>query len=152
MRPSLVLIGLICVVWLASPLVAAAERRDDIAALQALDIRYQAAVKSNDADAMARILHDDFVLISGRGQVSDKAVLLTEAREARTVYERQDASERSVRVWDDTGVVTALLWLKGKTDGVPFEYRLWYSDTYVRTAHGWRYVLGQASLRLPDAP
>ncbi|MEH6419335.1 nuclear transport factor 2 family protein [Pseudomonas sp. CGJS7] len=137
---------------LSIPLAATAAQPDDIAELQALDIRYQAAVKANDAATMASILHDDFALISGRGQVADKAALLKEAREAQTVYERQDASERSVRVWGDTGVVTAKLWLKGRSNGQAFDYRLWYSDTYARTAHGWRYVLGQASLRLPDTP
>jgi len=35
---------------------------------------------------------------------------------------------------------------KGKK---PFEWTLWYSDTYVRTPKGWRYVFGQASLPLP---
>ncbi|MGH8079630.1 MAG: nuclear transport factor 2 family protein [Lysobacter sp.] len=137
---------------LLAPSVATATEAQDIAALEALDIRYQAAVKANDAATMTAILHDDFVLISGRGQVSDKAALLKEAREARTVYQQQDASERRVRVWGDTGVVTARLWLKGRTDGQAFDYRLWYSDTYTRTPHGWRYALGQASLRLPDAP
>lgn len=29
------------------------------------------------------------------------------------------------------------------------EYNLWFSDVYVRTASGWRYVFGQASLPLP---
>ena len=47
--------------------------------------------------------------------------------------------------------VTALLWLKGtrKKDQSVFEYKLWFSDTYVRTKDGWRYAFGQASLRLP---
>ena len=51
----------------------------------------------------------------------------------------------------DTATVTALLWLKGtrKTDQSTFEYKLWFSDTYVRTKDGWRYAFGQASLRLP---
>src|SRR5436190_918506 len=57
---------------------------------------------------------------------------------------------QKVRVWGDTAVVTALLWLKGTQDGKPFEYKLWFSDTYVRTKAGWKYVFGQASLRLPD--
>jgi hypothetical protein len=35
--------------------------------------------------------------------------------------------------------------------GEPFDCKLWFSDTYVLTPSGWRYVLGQASLRLPDA-
>ena len=38
---------------------------------------------------------------------------------------------------------------QGTNGGQPFERRLWYSDTYVRTATGWRYVFGQASLPLP---
>jgi len=49
-------------------------------------------------------------------------------------------------------VVAVRLWLKGRTDGAPFEYRLWYSDTCARTPQGWRYVLGQASLRRPEPP
>ena len=44
---------------------------------------------------------------------------------------------------------TARLWLKGVSEGKPFERRLWFSDTYVRTQSGWRYVFGQASLALP---
>jgi hypothetical protein len=49
----------------------------------------------------------------------------------------------------DTGVVTAKLWIKGTRDGVPFDRTLWFSDTYVRTKGGWKYVFGQASLPLP---
>jgi hypothetical protein len=51
----------------------------------------------------------------------------------------------------DTATVTALLWLKGarKKDQKQFEYKLWFSDTYVRTREGWKYAFGQASLRLP---
>jgi len=48
-------------------------------------------------------------------------------------------------VWGDTAVVTAKLWEKGTTGGQPFDVTLWFSDTYVRTAGGWRYVFGQAA-------
>jgi hypothetical protein len=47
--------------------------------------------------------------------------------------------------------VTAKLWEKGAQDGKPFDYTVWFSDTYVRTATGWRYVFGQSSLPLPKA-
>jgi ketosteroid isomerase-like protein len=60
------------------------------------------------------------------------------------------ASERSAKAWGDTAVVTALLHAKGKAEGKAFEYRVWYSDTYVRFADGWRYVFGQSSLPLPS--
>jgi ketosteroid isomerase-like protein len=117
-----------------------------------LDTEYQAAVKANDAAAMDRILADDFVLITGRGETFSKADLLKSARDKTAVYEHQEELEQKVRVWGDTAVVTALLWIKGTSDGQTFERKLWFSDTYVRTASGWRYVLGQASLPLPSEP
>jgi hypothetical protein len=46
-------------------------------------------------------------------------------------------------------VVTALLSLKYVYQGKTFERGLWFSDTYVRTSKGWKYIFGQASLSLP---
>jgi len=39
--------------------------------------------------------------------------------------------------------------MKGTSEGKTFERQLWFSDTYVRTPSGWRYVFGQASIPLP---
>jgi ketosteroid isomerase-like protein len=114
-----------------------------------LDTEYQAAVKANDVATMSRILADDFVLVTGRGQAFTKADLLKSAASKDFMYEHQEDTNQTVRVWGNTAVVTALLWLKGTNKGVPFDYKLWFSDTYVRTPSGWRYVFGQASLRLP---
>jgi ketosteroid isomerase-like protein len=125
---------------------------DDEAAVAKLDTEYQAAVKKNDAATMDRILADDFVLALGSGKTFSKADLLEQARGGKTVYEHQEDSQQKVRAWGDTAVVTALLWLKGTSDGKPFERKLWFSDVYVRTAKGWRYVFGQASLPLPATP
>ena len=122
---------------------------DDAATVASLDTQYQAAVKANDAATMDRILADDFVLVTGRGQTFTKADLLRDARNKTSVYEHQEELEQKVRVWGDTAVVTALLWIKGTSGDKPFERKLWFSDTYVRTPKGWRYVLGQASLPLP---
>ena|SRR5215213_4083992 len=121
---------------------------DDARVVAALDTEYQAAVERNDAETMDRILADDFVLVTGLGKVYTKADLLEEARSGRVVYEQQSDTEQTVRLWGDTAVVTALLSAKGTDDGKPFAYKVWFSDTYVRTSSGWRYVLGQASTRL----
>jgi ketosteroid isomerase-like protein len=117
-----------------------------------LDTEYQAAVKANDAATMDRILADDFVLVIGNGKTFSKADLLQSARDKTATYEHQEELEQRVRVWGDTAVVTALLWIKGTSEGKTFERKLWFSDTYVRTDKAWRYVLGQASLPLPSEP
>jgi ketosteroid isomerase-like protein len=121
-------------------------------AIVELDRAYQDAVKNNDATTMARILADDFVLVTGKGKTFAKEDLLKEAREGKTIYERQEDSEQTVRVWGDTAVITALLWVKGTSEGKSFEYKLWFSDVYKRTPNGWRYVFAQAAQPLPKEP
>lgn len=140
------LIGSLLVTSLAS-----GSSTDDAKIVAALDTEYQAAVKNNDAAAMDRILSDDFVVVLGSGKIYTKADLLQMARTRRVQYEHQEDSDQTVRVWGDTAVVTAKIWLKGIDEGKPFEWHVWFSDTYVRTPAGWRYVHGQASLPLPDS-
>jgi ketosteroid isomerase-like protein len=132
----------------------AATGDDDRATVAALDVAYQAAVKRNDAETMARILDERFVLVLGSGQTYSRADLLDAARTAAVTYERQDEESGSqvVRVYGDTAVVTAKLWIRYATAGRTVERRLWFSDTYVRTPAGWKYVFGQASLPLPAPP
>jgi ketosteroid isomerase-like protein len=125
-------------------------RADDQKTVADLDTQYQAAVKANDATTMDRILADDFILVDGDGTVSTKTDLLNEARSKRITYEHQEEREQKVRIWGPTAAVTAKLWGKGTNDGKPFEWVLWFSDTYVRTPQGWRYAFGQASLPLPQ--
>jgi ketosteroid isomerase-like protein len=139
---------------IAAPAGAAAPADDAKTIVAALDTQYQAAVKANDAATMDRILADDFVLVTGRGQAFKKGDLLKDARDKTTIYEHQEeeAGSQVVRVWGDTAVVTALLWIKGTRAGATIDYKLWFSDTYVRTSGGWKYAFGQASLALPKAP
>jgi ketosteroid isomerase-like protein len=136
---------------LTAPVMVLASPEQDRAEIAAMDTKYQDAVKRNDAATMAQILHEDFILVLGNGRTATREDLLNDARSGRTKYEKQDEDPgtQTVRVWGDTGVVTARLWLKYVVDGKAFERRLWFSDTYVRTPKGWRYAFGQASLPLP---
>ena len=124
-------------------------RNDDGRIVSALDTRYQAAVRTHDIATMNQILADDFVLVTGKGRIYTKDDLLREAGAPDVIYEHQEDTDQTIRLWGNTAVVTALLWAKGTDKGEPFDYKLWFSDTYVRTPNGWRYVFGQASLPLP---
>ena len=131
---------------------AGAATADDAMMVAALDTEFQAAVKRNDAATLDRILADDMILVTGRGAIFTRAQHIEAARNRERIYDRQDEEPgtQTVRVWDDTAVLTAKLWIKGVAqDGKAFDYKLWFSDTYVRTPAGWKYVFGQASLPLP---
>lgn len=146
--PGMIFVGALLI---SVPFIASGNSADDAKRVAALDTEYQAAVKNNDSATMDRILADDFVVVIGSGKVYTKADLLEMARTRRVQYEHQEDSDQTVKVWGDTAVVTAKLWMKGIDQGKPFDYHIWFSDTYVRTPTGWRYVHGQASLPLPNA-
>jgi ketosteroid isomerase-like protein len=119
----------------------------DATEVAALDTQYQAAVKSNDYAKMENILGNNFALVIGTGHVFTKADLIGAARKATEKWEHQEeiAGSRTVRVWGNTAVVTAELWIKGAFQGRALDEKVWFSDTYVRTRSGWKYVFGQAS-------
>jgi ketosteroid isomerase-like protein len=131
--------------------------QDDLAAVAALDTAYQAAVERNDAETMARILHKDMILVRGQGDSHTREELLVSAREKHHIFEHQVEvpGTRTVRLYGhDTAIVSAQLSLKGAdADGKnPFDFRLWFTDTYVRTPQGWRYAFAQAATPLPPGP
>lgn len=144
-NPIILIAGMTGIAALAAP-------HADRDAVAQIDRTYQEAVKRNDADTMKKILHPDFQLVLGDGRRFGRDDLLKDARRGRFVYELQDEVPNSqfVMVSGDTAIVTAKLRLKGLNDGKPFDRTLWFSDTYVRTDRGWRYLFGQASLPLPN--
>lgn len=151
MRSSTLGAALTAATLLTASGASVASADEDRATVAAIDTKYQEAVKHNDAETMGQILHEDFILVLGSGKTATRAHLLNEARAGKIQYERQDEDPgtQTVRMYGDTAIVTARLWLKYSYEGKAFERRLWFSDTYVRTPKGWRYVFGQASLPLP---
>ncbi len=139
---------------LAAPLLLMGQE-DPATVVAAIDTEYQAAVERNDWQSMERILHPGFTLVLGNGAVHSRSHLVDSAKNAERTYEKQVEmpGTQVVRMYGkDTAVVTALLWLKGtrKSDGSAFDFKLWFSDTYVMTKDGWKYAFGQASLKLPE--
>lgn len=120
--------------------------RNDVAAL---DTEFQAAVKRNDVASVDRLLPSDYILVSASGDVQTKADLVNEARKKRYVYTHQEDSRQTVRIWGNTAVLTALLWAEGTTEGKHFDVKVWFSDTYVCTPQGWRYVFAQVGTHVP---
>lgn len=120
--------------------------RNDVAAL---DTEFQTAVKRNDVAAVDRLLPSDYILVSATGDVQTKADLVKEARQRKYVYTHQEDSRRTVRMWGNTAVLTALLWAQGTTEGKHFDVKVWFSDTYVCTSQGWRYVFAQVGTHVP---
>lgn len=130
---------------------------DDVKIVATLDTEYQSAVERNDWQDMDRILHPDFVLILGDGTIYSRSQLIASAKDRYIEYEEQAEVPETqiVRLYgDNTATVTAQLVLKGtrKEDRSKIDFKLWFTDTYVRTKDGWRYAFGQAGTPLKPTP
>jgi hypothetical protein len=66
----------------------------------------------------------------------------------RREHQEEDPGAQTMRVRDDTAIVTARLWAKGVSHDTSFDASLWFSDTDVLTTKRWRYIFGKASLHL----
>ncbi|MEP6907354.1 MAG: nuclear transport factor 2 family protein [Pseudoxanthomonas sp.] len=120
----------------------------DKLAVSKLDLRFQAAVKANDAETIDEILDENFALVLGTGETQTKSDQLNDARSGAISWQRQEEEPGTqvVRVWGNTAVVTAKLWIKGRHGTREFDRKVWFSDTYVRRNGRWKYVFGQVSL------
>src|SRR5437762_7650944 len=92
------LILIIVALALAATSKLNASSEEDANLVAALDTKYQAAVKANDATTMDQILADDFVLVTGRGKVYSKADIIASARKKEVAYDGQDEEPDSQKV------------------------------------------------------
>lgn len=144
--------GIIVAVLSTTSVLASSDNAASI--VGALDTAYQSAVEHNDWQAMDRILHPDFVLVLGDGTKFTRAQLIDSSRNGKVLFEKQVEipGTQVVRLFGkDTATVSALLWLKGKRADAEttFDFKVWFTDTYVRTSDGWRYAFGQAGTPMP---
>ena len=137
------LLLLLAVAATAHPLaVRAAPLPDDLAAAARA---YDAAQVSGDADALDRLVDDDYLLVNSHGQIETKADLI---RDYTTPGFRLDpfTVEHPVRqLWPDGAVLGGIVTLTGAEKGVRYAARLRFADVWARRGGVWRVIYTQAS-------
>jgi ketosteroid isomerase-like protein len=123
----------------------------DIASAEA-DIRKlldaaQAALSKNDADGMARIYADNYMLVNNDGSVQNRAERLASLRSGEAHYTSFSYSEPVIRVNPEGNgaVVIAKLALKGTFKGRALDGDFRVTQVYSKTGDGWRQVSAQAT-------
>lgn len=148
--PLLAAVFLVCVCALAPaalyaglPRVQKHESRHEIDQLE--DEWREAVMKANTAE-MEKLLADDYLAITASGTLQTKDQALASLRAGRMHFTTLDISDRKVRFYGTTALVTSLAEVQGTTgDGeVSGSYR--YTRVYVRDPQGaWKIVSFEAS-------
>jgi ketosteroid isomerase-like protein len=130
------------------PVTQKHERRHEIDQLE--EVWRNAVLKGNTA-AMDSLLADDYMAITASGTLQTKEQALDNLRTGRTRLTALEISDRKVRFYGATAVVTSLAEVKGTSIDGDFSGSYRYTRVYVRDARGeWKIVSFEASrIRAP---
>ena len=104
-----------------------------------------AILKSNSA-ALESLLSDDYTGITAKGAIQTKDQAVTSLRSGALQITSLNISDRKVRVYGDTAVVTSAAELTGGKKDAEATGRYRYTRVYVRNASGqWKIVSFEAS-------
>lgn len=118
-------------------------------AVRDLERRYRDAVMRQDATALGRILADDFIATSSRGEVRDKAKEIADIGPSPDFkMEGFTLDDVSVRLFRDTAVVTGRSTLRAAFKGQSGTSIFRYTRVYVKRGGRWQAVAQQLT-RVP---
>lgn len=115
--------------------------------LKALENQWQAAIMKGDANAIGKLVADDFVGTSSTGKVGSRSTLLAAVRRDKNTYKSATARSMSVRsLGPDVAVVTGVATEVGTTpDGKNFRVSRRFTDTWRERNGKWQCVASQAT-------
>ena len=129
---------LVCFLSLAAAPTDSTADKEVLAAMDA----FKEALIHKDGTALGKLLADDLAYTHSAGQLETKADLIKSITSGKSIVERLDFSDTSVRLYGKTALV------RGKVD-------LWHSKTnivhmnvlhvWVKGSQGWQMVARQAT-------
>ncbi|MCI0751484.1 MAG: nuclear transport factor 2 family protein, partial [Flammeovirgaceae bacterium] len=106
-------------------------------------------ITQHNAQKAESFYASDFILTTSSGAVKLKKDILTEIATPELQLEENETSNVTVRILETTAVLTGVLHQKGSYKGKVFDVKLNVTDTWVKTADGWKILAGHASVITP---
>jgi ketosteroid isomerase-like protein len=101
---------------------------------------------AHDADAMDKMLDDDFVLTDFDGSVLNKAQFLVTIRDKSNQLTLETTQDMKLHRHGDIVVVTGTTHEKGTLKGKPYEHHGRFTDTWIKHDSQWLCIASQLSL------
>jgi ketosteroid isomerase-like protein len=111
-----------------------------------LEEAWRNAVLASDTAAMSALLADDYTAITANGTLQTKQDWLAGLRSGRVRFTTLDVSDRKVRFYGNTAVVTSRAEVQAATGDNDLSGNFRYTRVYVRNPQGrWKIVSFEAS-------
>jgi len=131
-----------------------AERHESRQEILQMEEKWKNAVIQRNFQAMNDLLADDYIGITPNGTLESKEQMLDNMKAGTVRLKSIDVSDRKVRFYGKTAVVTSKAEVTGNLEGGKANGNYRYTRVYVRNARGgWRIVSFEASrIREPRQP
>ena len=123
-----------------------AQSEGDESKIIALENLWNKIQIAHDADAMDKMLDDDFVLTDFDGSVLNKPQFLVTVRDKSNQLTLETTQDMKLHRHGDTVVVTGSTHEKGTAKGKPYEHFGRFTDTWIKRESQWLCVASQLSL------
>lgn len=109
--------------------------------IEGLEEQWRQAVLTNNVSTMDRLLAEDYTAITANGTVQTKAQVLAAHKEGRYQILSLDVSDRKIRLYGNTAVVTSRADVSLKDDNKEMNGKFRYTRVYIRNSSGqWKIV------------
>lgn len=114
--------------------------------IEALEDQWRQAVLTNDVVVMERLLADDYTAITASGMIQTKTQSLAAYKEGKRQILNLEISDRKIRIYGNTAVVTSRADVTLKKDDQEIKDRFRYTRVYNRNSTGqWKIVSFETS-------
>ncbi|HVI10024.1 MAG TPA: nuclear transport factor 2 family protein [Candidatus Binatia bacterium] len=105
------------------------------------------AMRENNAEAIPTFLADDWAVVTGHGEIGEgKSIFPDGIKSGYLTRNLFDISERRVRLYGDTAMVTFKLHLAGTFGGKPFDVMERETDFWTWKDGAWKCVLSHETM------
>ena len=110
-----------------------------------MDKKLNKLIMENNVAEATGYYTEDFLLVTSSGGGKSKKDVIAEIGSAELKMNTNETLKVKVRVHENTAVLTGVLIQKGSYKGKEFDVKLLVTDTWIKTASGWRLLSGHAS-------
>lgn len=104
-------------------------------------IQWDLAMERNIAEEIAEFLSPDWVIVGTGGGISPKDSFLGEIKNGNLSHSRMDMDEFRIRIYGNTGLLTAKGTSAGLYKGKAFDLYEWSTSVFIYSGTAWTCVL-----------
>ena len=111
----------------------------------ALEEERFAAMIARDFARLQLLVHDELMYTHSSGVVDGKATWLDAMKSGRVKYKKAECSQRKVRMYGDTALITGRAQIEAEIGGEPKTLKLLFLNAWTKTPQGWKFVAWQST-------